>query len=101
MSATATQRTLRLFPRQMRFVQSAAPFPSYIGGIGSGKSFAGAAKVIAANIGPVLKTAVQRVSNCDCGEETSCYGCLRTYRNSREHELLSRGAALKLLGEVI
>lgn len=62
---------------------------------------AGAAKVIAANIGPVLKTAVHRATNCDCGEETSCYGCLRTYRNSREHELLSRGAALKLLGEAV
>lgn len=61
---------------------------------------AGAAKVIAANIGPVLKTAVQRLNNCDCGEETSCYGCLRTYRNAKEHEQLSRGAALKLLGSV-
>lgn len=38
--------TLRLFPRQLRFVQSAAPYPAYIGGIGSGKSFAGGAKVI-------------------------------------------------------
>jgi hypothetical protein len=62
---------------------------------------AGAAKRIAENIGPVLKTAVQRVMNCDCGEETSCYGCLRTYRNSRSHEELSRGAALKLLGQVV
>ncbi|MCV7176152.1 DEAD/DEAH box helicase [Mycolicibacterium sphagni] len=60
---------------------------------------AGAAKRIAENIGPVLKTAVQRVTNCDCGEETSCYGCLRTYRNSRQHESLSRGAALRLLDE--
>lgn len=61
---------------------------------------AGAARRIAENIGPVLKTAVHRVTNCDCGEETSCYGCLRTYRNSRSHENLSRGAALKLLGDV-
>lgn len=30
----------------MRFVKSAAPYPAYIGGIGSGKSFAGGAKVI-------------------------------------------------------
>src|SRR6478609_7616145 len=30
----------------MRFVKSQAPFPAYIGGIGSGKSFAGAAKVL-------------------------------------------------------
>ena len=59
---------------------------------------AGAAKRIAENIGPVLETAVQRVTNCDCGAETSCYGCLRTYRNSRVHEDLSRRAALNLLG---
>lgn len=62
---------------------------------------AGAAKVIAANIGPVMKTAVQRLTNCDCGEETSCYGCLRTYRNQRQHESLSRGAALKLLADSV
>jgi phage terminase large subunit len=30
----------------MRFVRSTAPYPAYIGGIGSGKSFAGGAKVI-------------------------------------------------------
>jgi PBSX family phage terminase large subunit len=37
---------LRLFPRQARFVQSLAQQPAYIGGIGSGKSYAGAAKVL-------------------------------------------------------
>lgn len=58
---------------------------------------AGAARRIAENIGPVLKMAVHRLTNCDCGEETSCYGCLRNYRNARHHEDLSRGAALKLL----
>lgn len=42
----AVKRELRLFPRQMRFVASRSPFPAYVGGIGSGKSFAGAAKVI-------------------------------------------------------
>lgn len=61
---------------------------------------AGASKRIAQNIGPVLKVAVQRVVNCDCGEETSCYGCLRTYRNARHHEALSRRAALKMLAGV-
>ena len=58
---------------------------------------AGAAKKIAENIGLVLETAVKRVTDCDCGEETSCYGCLRTYRNARFHEDLSRRAALNLL----
>ena len=35
-----------LFPRQMRFVQDERRFPGYVGGIGSGKSFAGGAKVL-------------------------------------------------------
>lgn len=47
MVAQAAPHTLLLFPRQLRFVASTAPYPSYIGGIGSGKSFAGGAKVIA------------------------------------------------------
>jgi ATP-dependent helicase YprA (DUF1998 family) len=61
---------------------------------------AGAAKRIAENIEVVLKSAVKRVKSCDCGEETSCYGCLRSYRNARFHEELSRGAALQILGGV-
>ena len=61
---------------------------------------AGAAKKIAENIGLVLEAAVKRATDCDCGEETSCYGCLRTYRNARFHEDLSRRAALNLLGGV-
>ncbi len=58
---------------------------------------AGSAKRIAENIGRVLEAAVKRVSDCDCGEETSCYGCLRSYRNGRFHEQLSRRGALALL----
>ncbi|MFI2837917.1 DEAD/DEAH box helicase [Mycolicibacterium sp. PDY-3] len=59
---------------------------------------AGSAKRIAENIGPVLESAVKRVTRCECGEETSCYGCLRAYRNARFHEELSRRSALALLG---
>ena len=66
----------------------------------AGTNAVGRFAFVAENIGPVLKTAVHRVTNCDCGEETSCYGCLRTYRNQRQHEELSRGAALRLLGGV-
>lgn len=65
------QAEIALFPRQQRFVRSAAPFPAYIGGIGSGKSFAGAAKVlgrlhrrelgmICAPTYPMLRDATQR-----------------------------------------
>lgn len=39
--------TVALFPRQMRFVQDERRFPGYVGGIGSGKSFAGGAKALA------------------------------------------------------
>lgn len=35
-----------LFPRQMRFVQDTRRFPGYVGGIGSGKSFAGGVKAL-------------------------------------------------------
>ena len=59
---------------------------------------AGSAKRIAENIEVVLESAVKRVTSCECGDETSCYGCLRSYRNARFHEELSRRAALALLG---
>lgn len=40
----------------------------------------------------VLKTAKKRVSGiCNCSEDTSCYGCLRSYRNQFMHEHLVRG----------
>lgn len=58
---------------------------------------AGSAKRIAENIGLVMESALKRVNECDCGEETSCYGCLRSHRNGRDHEELSRSAALNLL----
>lgn len=59
---------------------------------------AGSARKIAENIEIVMAAALKRVSDCDCGPETSCYGCLRTYRNARFHDQLSRNAALQVLG---
>ena len=50
MSATAAgvlDVRLDLFPRQLRFVLDPARFPGYVGGIGAGKSHAGAAKMLA------------------------------------------------------
>ena len=43
------------------------------------------------NLNQVLGAALRRVSTCDCGPETSCYGCLRSYSNQRDHDELSRG----------
>ncbi|MEV4296066.1 DEAD/DEAH box helicase [Microbispora rosea] len=58
---------------------------------------AGSVLRIAQGLDVVMETALHRMSTCDCGEETSCYGCLRNRRNERKHELLSRGAALEIL----
>ncbi len=58
---------------------------------------AGSVLRIAAALDTVIAAAVRRVASCDCGLETSCYGCLRTPRNERHHEDLSRGAALTAL----
>ncbi|MGH3251083.1 MAG: Zn-binding domain-containing protein, partial [Trebonia sp.] len=58
---------------------------------------AGSAARIASSLDVAVAAALRRVSACDCGPETSCYGCLRTARNERYHEDLSRGAALAVL----
>ncbi|MGV0627789.1 DEAD/DEAH box helicase [Mycolicibacter minnesotensis] len=58
---------------------------------------AGAAMKIAEKVELVLRAALDRVSACDCGPETSCYGCLRSYRNGRYHDQLSRTGALNVL----
>lgn len=42
----------------------------------------------------VLLAAYRRVDgHCNCGEETACYGCLRSYSNQLDHEVLARGLA--------
>jgi Domain of unknown function (DUF1998)/Helicase conserved C-terminal domain len=65
-------------------------FDTVPGGAGSVLRIAGALDTVTA-------TAQRRVASCDCGLETSCYGCLRTPRNERHHEDLSRAAALTVL----
>lgn len=56
---------------------------------------------IARSLPEVLDAAVHRVASCECGPETSCYGCLRAFRNERYHEDLSRQGALDLLGRFV
>lgn len=58
---------------------------------------AGGAVRIARSFREVLIAAHDRVARCDCGEETSCYGCLRNFRNQPFHEQLRRGEALQFL----
>lgn len=49
----------------------------------------------------VLARALKVVSSCECGEETSCYACLRTFRNERFHDQLRRGEAARLLAQAL
>jgi ATP-dependent helicase YprA (DUF1998 family) len=58
---------------------------------------AGSVLRIAKSLDQAVAAALRRVGSCDCGLETSCYGCLRTPGNERHHEDLSRGAALTVL----
>jgi hypothetical protein len=45
----------------------------------------------------LFEAALARVKGCECGEETSCYSCLRDYTNQLHHEKLSRAAAIRVL----
>lgn len=50
----------------------------------------------------VLKTTHQQMGQCACGGElrdTSCYGCLRNYRNQFCHDELKRGPIMTFLEE--
>jgi ATP-dependent helicase YprA (DUF1998 family) len=58
---------------------------------------AGSVLRIASTLDRAVAAALRRVGSCDCGLETSCYGCLRTPGNERHHEDLSRAAALTVL----
>ena len=49
----------------------------------------------------VFIDAKDNVENCECGEDTSCYNCLRHYRNQRFHDILSRGLANKVISKAL
>lgn len=59
---------------------------------------AGHVKRIGANLPNVISAAQNRMDGkCGCAPETSCYGCLRNYRNQYCHDSLSRGLAYNFL----
>lgn len=45
----------------------------------------------------VFRAALEKVQKCECGLDTSCYNCLRNYRNQFFHDSLQRGMAIKIL----
>jgi len=49
-----------------------------------------------------LEAAQKRVGgNCGCDEATSCYGCLRSYRNQFAHQHLQRGPVFSYLSNIL
>jgi hypothetical protein len=58
---------------------------------------AGHAKRIGERFPEVVEAAMARVSDCECGRETSCYECLRNYSNQPYHDTLRRDLAINLL----
>jgi hypothetical protein len=62
---------------------------------------AGHAQRVGQQLPAVVAAALERVSSCECGEETSCYQCLRSYSNQTWHEQLVRGAAVRVLRSLL
>ena len=56
---------------------------------------------IAEELPLTLRTALGRLDACECGEETSCYECLRNYRNQVYHDQLQRGIAQDFLHSLL
>jgi hypothetical protein len=49
-----------------------------------------------------IESAYRRVEGgCQCGESTSCYGCLRNYRNQFAHPQLKRGPVKQYLSRIL
>lgn len=62
---------------------------------------AGYTREIPQFIPAILDETLRRLENCSCGEETSCYGCLRNYGNQYCHEVLSRGVVIHALKSTV
>ena len=62
---------------------------------------AGHAHRIAERLPDLASAALARVEACTCGDETSCYGCLRTYSNQNWHDQLSRGVAARIIRQFL
>ncbi|MEK6312510.1 MAG: DUF1998 domain-containing protein, partial [Curtobacterium sp.] len=62
---------------------------------------AGYARLIANHVEAVLARALRTVRDCECGPETSCYRCLRTFSNQRHHDDLARGLAGDFLAALL
>jgi hypothetical protein len=62
---------------------------------------AGLAREAYARAREVFESALQVCNECTCGEHSSCYGCLRSYRNQDFHQDLDRTLAAKVLADLL
>lgn len=62
---------------------------------------AGHTRFVAAHLEELVTGAITRLAECTCGEDTSCYGCLRSFRNQWGHERLTRRAALEVIQRLV
>ncbi len=62
---------------------------------------AGNVRRIRESVELLLKDAYRVVRDCQCASSTSCYGCLREYRNQEFHDQLSRGLAFNILNSLV
>lgn len=62
---------------------------------------AGHVQYIAEELPTVLTSAYERINRDCCGPETSCYECLRNYRNQPYHDQLRRGVVRDFLAIVV
>lgn len=46
-----------------------------------------------------FKISLQRIINCECGVDSSCFKCLQSRSNQRYHDLMERGLVIKFFEE--
>jgi len=61
---------------------------------------AGLARQAFQRAGEVMAAARRVCEGCSCGESSSCYGCLRNYRNQHQHDKLDRTRAARAVSLV-
>ena len=62
---------------------------------------AGHVELIQKHLREVVEKGLEKVKGCNCGEDTSCYNCLRNYRNQFYHDQLQRLYAIKILSRMV
>jgi len=59
---------------------------------------AGYLEIASLSLPRIAKTALEIITSCGCAK--SCYACLRTYQNQREHNLLDKACVKDILSQI-